>query len=303
MGVGLDVTERKRADERIEALAYHDALTGLPNRRLVLDRLGVALAHAHRHGKRLGVMFLDLDDFKDVNDSLGHQAGDELLKAIAARLGGAMRAEDTLARIGGDEFVVLLTQVCDATQAAAVGQQVLGLLRAPVLVAGRELFMHASMGISIYPEDGHDADTLLKNADAALYRAKEQGRDNCQLYTLSLHTAAMARLEMESGLHRALERGELFLEYQPAWDLARNHVHGVEALMRWRHPVQGVLLPADFLPLAESSSLILPMGWWALATACRQVKAWQGLGHPDLTVAVNIAARQFHDPSLLRRVT
>ncbi|MCM2256217.1 MAG: EAL domain-containing protein [Vicinamibacteria bacterium] len=303
MGVGLDVTARKVADARIEALAYNDALTGLPNRRLLLDRLGVALAHAHRQGKRLGVMFLDLDDFKDVNDSLGHQAGDDLLQAIAARLAGAMRAEDTVARIGGDEFVLLLTQVSDATQAAAVGQQVLGLLRAPVMVAGRELFMNGSMGISIYPEDGHDADTLLKNADAALYRAKEQGRDNCQLYTLSLHTAAMARLEMESGLHRALERGELFLEYQPAWDLTRNRVHGVEALMRWRHPVHGVLPPADFLPLAESSSLILPMGWWALATACRQVKAWQELGHPDLTVAVNIAARQFHDPSLLRRVT
>jgi EAL domain-containing protein (putative c-di-GMP-specific phosphodiesterase class I)/PleD family two-component response regulator len=199
--------------------------------------------------------------------------------------------------------VVLLTNVPDATQAALVGQKVLLLLKAPFRVGEREIFVNGSMGIAMYPEDGTDFDSLLKNADAALYRAKKEGRDNCQLYTKSLHTAAMERLEMEGGLRRALERGELFLEYQPALDLKGNHVHGVEALMRWRHPVRGVLPPGEFLPLAESSSLILPMGWWALATACRQAKAWQELGHPDLTVAVNIAARQFHDRSFLRRVT
>jgi diguanylate cyclase (GGDEF)-like protein/PAS domain S-box-containing protein len=303
MGVGLDITERKLANARIETLAYHDALTGLPNRHLLQDRMGVAMAQAHRRGKRMGVLFLDLDHFKDVNDSLGHQAGDELLQAIAARLTGTMRSGDTVARIGGDEFVVLLTHIADAGSAVFVGQKILGLLKAPVHVGERELFVNGSMGISMYPEDGRDFDSLLKNADAALYRAKEEGRDNCQLYTRSLHTAAMARLEMEGGLRRALERGELFLEYQPALDLEGERVHGVEALMRWRHPVRGVLPPGEFLPLAESSSLIVPMGWWVLTTACRQAKAWQELGHPDLTVAVNVAARQVHDPTFLRRVT
>jgi diguanylate cyclase (GGDEF)-like protein/PAS domain S-box-containing protein len=303
MGVGLDVTERKRADARIEALAYHDTLTDLPNRRLLEDRMHVATAMARRLGKRLAVLFLDLDDFKDVNDSLGHQAGDELLKAVAERLRGAMRSGDTVARIGGDEFVVLLTEIGDATQAVLVGQKILALLKAPVRVGERELFVNGSMGIAMYPDDGADPESLMKNADAALYRAKELGRDNCQLYTVSLHTAALARLEMEGGLRRALERDELFLEYQPALDLTGDRVHGVEALIRWRHPVRGVLPPAEFLPLAESSSLIVPMGWWALATACRQARAWQLAGHPGLTVSVNVAARQFHDPSLLRRVT
>ncbi|HEY6553502.1 MAG TPA: EAL domain-containing protein, partial [Vicinamibacteria bacterium] len=303
MGVGLDITARKVADARIETLAYHDALTGLPNRPLLLDRMVVSMAQAHRRAKRLGVLFLDLDDFKDVNDSLGHQAGDELLRAVAERLKGAMRSDDTVSRIGGDEFVVLLTNIVDANQAVAVGQKILTLLKAPVALGDREIFVNGSMGISMYPEDGTDCDSLLKNADAALYRAKKEGRDNCQLYTKSLHTAAMERLELEGGLRRALERGELYLEYQPALDLKSGLVHGVEALMRWRHPVRGVLLPAEFLPLAESSSLILPMGWWALGAACRQARAWQLQGHPDLTVAVNIAARQFHDRSLLKRVT
>jgi diguanylate cyclase (GGDEF)-like protein/PAS domain S-box-containing protein len=303
MGVALDVTARKLADARIELLAYHDALTDLPNRRLLQDRMAVAIAQADRLGKRLGLLFLDLDHFKDVNDSLGHHAGDELLKAVAARLRKAMRSDDTVARIGGDEFVVLLTHIADASQAAVVGQKILTLLKAPVRVGERELFVNGSLGIAMYPEDGADFDSLLKNADAALYRAKKEGRDNCQLYTLSLHTAAMARLEMEGGLHRALERRELFLEYQPTLDLTSDRVYGLEALLRWRHPVHGVLPPADFLPLAESSSLIVPMGSWVLATACRQARAWQKLGHPDLTVAVNIAARQFQDPSFFRRVT
>jgi len=303
MGVGLDVTERKAADARIETLAYHDALTGLPNRSLLQDRVVVALAQARRRSRRLGVLFLDLDHFKDVNDSLGHQVGDELLKAIAERLNGIIGSGDTVARIGGDEFAVLLTHIADATEAASVGQKILGLVKAPIRVGERELFVNGSMGVSVYPEDGTDFNSLLKNADAALYRAKEEGRDNCQLYTLSLQTAAMARLEMEVGLRRALERGELFLEYQPALDLIGDRVHGVEALMRWRHPVHGVLLPAEFLPLAESSSLIVPMGWWALGTACGQARAWQQMGHPDLVVAVNIAERQFHDPTFLRHVT
>ncbi len=302
MGVGLDITERKLADARIEDLAYHDSLTGLPNRRLLQDRVGVALAQARRRGQRLAVLFLDLDHFKDVNDSLGHLVGDELLQKVAARLSGAIRSDDTVARIGGDEFAVLLTHVADGTQAALVGQKILVLLKAPIRVGERELFVNGSMGIAMYPEDGTDFDNLLKSADTALYRAKSEGRDNCQLYTPSLHIAAMARLELELGLRRALERGELFLEYQPALDLTADRVYGVEALMRWRHPVRGVLPPAEFLPVAESSSIVVPMGWWVLATACRQAKAWQRLGHPDLMLAVNIGARQLHDPSLLRRV-
>jgi diguanylate cyclase (GGDEF)-like protein/PAS domain S-box-containing protein len=302
MGVGLDVTARKLTDARIEVLAYHDALTGLANRRLLEDRIGVAIAQARRRHRHLAVLFLDLDDFKDVNDSLGHHAGDLLLQAVARRLEHGMRSDDTVARIGGDEFVVLLTHVADAEQAAAVADKVLLLLKAPFQIAERELFVNASLGIATFPEDGADAVALLKNADAALYRAKRGGRDNCQPYTLSLHTAAIARLDMESGLRRAQERGELFVEYQPALDLESGRVYGVEALLRWRHPSAGVLQPAAFLPLAESSSIIVPMGSWVLATACRQAKAWQALGFPNLTMAVNIAARQFQDPAFLGRL-
>ena len=225
MGVGLDITERKAADARIEALAYHDALTGLPNRRLLQDRVGVAMAQAHRRRKRLGVLFLDLDHFKDVNDSLGHQAGDEWLKALAERLKGAMRSGDTVARIGGDEFVVLLANIADAKQALLVGQKILVLLKAPVRVGERELSVKGSIGISMYPEDGTDFDSLLNKADAALYWAKEKGRDNCQLHTSSLPSAAMARLEMEGP---APKRGERFLESEPALDLRSDPVPRVE---------------------------------------------------------------------------
>jgi diguanylate cyclase (GGDEF)-like protein len=302
MGVGLDVTARKLADARIEVLAYHDALTGLPNRRLLQDRIDVAIAQARRRHRHLAVLFLDLDDFMDVNDSLGHHTGDLLLQAVGQRLQGGMRSDDTVARIGGDEFVILLTHVAGASQAALVAEKILFLLKAPFQVGERELFVNASVGIATFPADGADSGTLLKNADAALYRAKKEGRDNCKPYTLSLHTAAIARLDMESGLRRAQERGELFVEYQPALDLKGGGLHGVEALLRWRHPTAGVLQPAAFLPLAESSSLIVPMGAWVLATACRQAKAWQDLGLPGLTMAVNIAARQFQDPGFLGRV-
>ena len=204
MGVGFDITERKKADARIEALAYRDALTSLPNRRLLQDRVGVAMAHAHRRGERLGVLFLDLDHFKDVNDSLGHQAGDELLKAVAERLSGAMRRDDTVARIGGDEFVVLLAHIADATQAARVAQKILALLKAPVRVGKRELFVNGTIGISVYPDDGRDFDGLLKNADAALYRAKSQGRGNGDL------------------------EGDLLAEHQPAREGPFDRSHGVE---------------------------------------------------------------------------
>jgi diguanylate cyclase (GGDEF)-like protein/PAS domain S-box-containing protein len=302
MGVGLDVTARKLADARIEVLAYHDALTGLPNRRLLEDRIGVAIAHARRRHRHLAVLFLDLDDFKDVNDSLGHHAGDLLLQEVGRRLQDGMRSDDTVARIGGDEFVVLLTHVTSAAQAAVVAAKILLLLKAPFQLGERELFVNASVGIATFPEDGVDAGALLKNADAALYRAKREGRDNCQPYTLSLHTAASARLDMESGLRRAEERGELFVEYQPALDLRSGTVYGVEALLRWRHPSAGVLQPAAFLPLAESSSIIVSIGTWVLATACRQAKAWQEGGFPNLTMAVNIAARQFQDPAFLGRL-
>ena len=274
MGVGLDITARKLTDARIEALAYHDALTGLPNRRLLQDRIDVAIAQARRRQRHLAVLFLDLDDFKDVNDSLGHHAGDLLLQAVGQRLQGGMRSDDTVARIGGDEFVVLLTHVASASQAALVADKILFLLKAPFQVGERELFVNASVGIATFPQDGSDSGTLLKNADAALYRAKKEGRDNCQPYTLSLHTAAIARLDMESGLRRAQERGELFVEYQPALDLKGGCLHGVEALLRWRHPTAGVLQPAEFLPLAESSSLIVPHG---LVGALDRLPAGEGV--------------------------
>lgn len=227
MGVGLDITERKLAHARVEALAYHDALTSLPNRRLLQDRVGVAMAQAHRRGERLGVLFLDLDHFKDVNDYLGHQVGDDLLRAVAERLNGAMRRDDTVARIGGDEFVVLLAHIADAAQAAHVAHKILALLKAPVRVGDRELFVKGSIGISVYPEDGTDFDSLLKNADVALYRAKSEGGGNGQVHAPRPPTAATARLE-EAGPRRVLEQSELVREYRPAHGLTPHRVSRVD---------------------------------------------------------------------------
>ena len=297
-----DISERKRAEEQIRNLAYHDGLTGLPNRLLFNDRLTMAVAQAHRHGHRLAVLFLDVDRFKLINDSLGHSLGDRLLQGVAERLKACVREGDTVARLGGDEFTLLLPEITRALDVVNVAEKILEAVKLPFRLEGRELFVSASMGISLYPDDGTDAETLVKNADAAMYRAKEQGRDNYRLYAPAMNATALERLALESSLRKALSQGELVVYYQPLVDLRMGRVHGVEALLRWRHPERGLMAPSDFIPLAELTGQILAMGPWVLRTACAQVKAWHDRGHAQLSVAVNISARQFQQPDLVGQV-
>jgi diguanylate cyclase (GGDEF)-like protein len=297
--------EREAAElaaNEIEHLAYHDALTGLPNRPLFIDRLIVALAQAHRSNHRLAVFFLDLDRFKDINDSLGHSVGDQLLKEVAARIRRCVRESDTVARFGGDEFTLLIPRFENVEEAAKVAQKVIETLRIPFEIQERELFVTTSVGISLYPNDGLDAETLVRNADTAMYRAKESGRDNYQLYAPAMNARALERLALENMLRKALVNQELVLYYQPLVDVATRSVIGVEALLRWQHPELGLLSPAHFISVAELSGLIIPIGEWVLHTACKQVRIWQKKLDYELTVSVNLSARQFQQPDLVQQI-
>jgi diguanylate cyclase (GGDEF)-like protein/PAS domain S-box-containing protein len=302
IGAALDITERKQAEEQVRTLAYQDTLTGLPNRLLFHDRLALGIAQAHRHGQRLAVLFVDLDRLKAVNDSIGHAAGDHVIRTVGTRLRAAVREGDTVARLGGDEFILLLPDVGQAVDAAKVADKVLESLREPLLVEGRELVVTASVGISLYPDDGKDAESLVKNADAAMYGAKERGRDTYQIYTKALNASAVEQLALESRFRKALVQDELVLHYQPIVDLATGDLHAVEALLRWRHPELGLIRPADFIPLAEITGLIVPIGLWVLRTACAQARAWQSIGRADLKVAVNLSVRQFQQADLAAQV-
>jgi diguanylate cyclase (GGDEF)-like protein/PAS domain S-box-containing protein len=302
LATALDVTERKRAEEQIRQLAYHDALTRLPNRALFADRLAVAVGPAPPRGPNVALLLLDLDRFKVINDSLGHGVGDELLKTVGDRLRAAVREGDTVARLGGDEFTLVLPGLTRPHDVLRIAEKILASVKAPFELGGREVYVTASMGVSLFPDDGLDPETLVKNADAAMYRAKEQGRDNCQLYARSMNASALERLALESRLRRAVARQELKVHYQPIVDLATGRVRGVEALARWHHPDLGSVSPADFIPLAEITGTIVPLGDFVLREACRQARAWRDGGREDLSVAVNLSARQLQQPDLVAKV-
>jgi diguanylate cyclase (GGDEF)-like protein len=287
---------------RVEYLAYHDGLTALPNRSLFNKLLSQAISQAQRYHRQLVVAFIDLDRFKQINDTLGHEAGDELLKEVANRLKACLRDSDTVARLGGDEFVVLLTELGEETYAAMVAQKIITVIAKPFVLLGQEFRVTASIGISIYPKDGPDEQTLTKNADIAMYQAKEDGKNNFQFYSEKLNANSLERLTLESGLRHALERGEFQLNYQAKRDIANGQITGMEALLRWQHPDLGMVAPMQFIPVAEETGLIMPIGKWVLQTACLQNVAWQKQGLPRLKIAVNLSARQFADEHLLRDV-
>ncbi|NPU91672.1 MAG: EAL domain-containing protein [Gammaproteobacteria bacterium] len=285
--------EVEATKKKLDHLAYHDVLTELPNRTLLQDRLNQAIEVAHRQGSRLALMFLDLDRFKHINDSLGHAVGDQLLQAVARRLMACVRHSDTVSRLGGDEFVLLLFTIACLEDAAVTAEKVLESLTRPYLIDRRDLHISASIGISIYPDDGQDAETLIKNADIAMYCAKENGRNNYKLFEQGMNALAVQRQSIEANLHRALERQEFVLHYQPKINLHSGAIVGVEALIRWNHPQRGLVLPAQFISIAEECGLILPIGRWVLREACRQAQAWQQAGLPPITVAVNTSALEF----------
>lgn len=294
--------QRQQTEETIRYQALHDLLTGLPNRILFGDRLTISLLNARRSSKILAVMFLDLDRFKTINDSLGHTVGDQLLQRVTERLTGCLREGDTVARWGGDEFTLLLPQISCPKDAAKSAQRVVEALKPPFNLDGHELYITSSVGIALYPYAGEDSQTLLKSADGALYRAKELGRNNYQFYSAALNAKASELLTLESRLHQALERQELLVYYQPQVNITTGEVIGMEALVRWQHPEIGMISPATFVPIAEKNGLIIPIGKWVLRTACAQNKAWQDQGLAPLSVAVNISVRQFQQSDLVETV-
>lgn len=303
-GIFHDITQRKQAEARISQLTHHDALTGLPNRVLLRERIESGLVQARREQEALALMFIDVDRFKYINDSLGHQAGDALLVEMASRLKQALRPQDTVSRMGGDEFTLLLPQM-DAEGAAYLAQEIIARISAPCQIDGMALIVTPSIGIAMFPGDGQDVDALLQAGDTAMYRAKAAGGANFQFYKLGMHLSASRTLQLENALRWALERHELELHYQPQIDLKTGRVTGCEALLRWKRPELGMVSPAEFIPIAEASGLILPIGEWVLRTAVAQSRAWQGAGQPPSVMAVNISAVQFRQtqfPELVRAV-
>ncbi|MCP3677522.1 MAG: EAL domain-containing protein [Deltaproteobacteria bacterium] len=302
VGTVQDITERKVAEERMEHMAYHDPLTGLPNRALLIDHLCLALAAAQRHKLLAAVLFIDLDRFKLINDTMGHSKGDEVLNVVAARLKKCTRKSDTLARQGGDEFILLVQELDRVEDITKVAETIFSALKEPFKVEKDIFSITVSMGISIYPNDGEDADTLIKNADIALYAAKDEGRNNFQLYNASMNESITKRLRLENKLRKALENEEFLLHYQPQVDSTSGEVIGTEALVRWQEPEEGLIPPGEFIPVAEDTRLIVPIGEWVLRTACAQTRMWQKRGLKQVTMAVNISTHQFNQKDFVDTV-
>jgi diguanylate cyclase (GGDEF)-like protein/PAS domain S-box-containing protein len=302
LGVMRDITERKRMEQQINYMATHDTLTGLPNRLMFSQLLNQVIRSAQRHGKQLAVLFIDLDRFKIINDSLGHEAGDQLLKKIAKRFKRSLRVVDVVGRLGGDEFVIFIEEVEEFRQVEIVAQKLLSSAIKPMVLQGQECRVTASIGISIYPRDGEDEQSLIKNADIAMYFAKEEGKNNYQFYSKDIQSLSNERLSLETNLRRALERNELSLKYQAKVDFKTGMITGVEALLRWDNPYLGSVTPTQFIPVAEETGLILPIGRWVMKTTCAQNVAWQRQGLPPVCMAVNLSLRQLMDDNLLEDI-
>jgi diguanylate cyclase (GGDEF)-like protein/PAS domain S-box-containing protein len=298
----LDLTERKRAEERIRYMADHDSLTELPNRTLFRDRLQQAMTHAHRTHAKVAVLFLDLDDFKNINDSLGHEIGDRLLQMVATRLRECVREDDTVARLGGDEFVLSLPLQNGNGDAALVAHKALHALDLPFECDGHELHLSSSIGISVYPDDGDDVDTLMRTADTAMYHAKAKGRSNYQFFTPALNRAAQRRLSLTNALRRALIRNEFELHYQPQVNVENGNIISAEALLRWNKASKHAVSCNEYIRVAEETGIILQLGEWVLREACKQLKHWHGLGYKDMMMAVNLSPRQFYQPDFQNRI-
>ena len=298
-GSAQDITERKRMEDEVRKLALYDPLTGLPNRLLFREELERAMLRAKRSGTMIGVLFLDLDKFKRINDSLGHDNGDHLLREIAARLRHSARGEEVVARFGGEEVTMLIGPLKNADEASRVAQRIVRAFAEPVQLQGQELFASTSIGISLYPTDATDASELIKNADTAMYAAKSMGRNGYQFYDRSMNESTLAKLEFDVAMRRGLSRGEFVLHYQPRIDTRTNQVAGCEALIRWNHPVQGLILPGQFIGIAEESGFIIPMGKWVIDQACWRQRAWRDMGLPRIPIAVNLSALHFVRPEIV----
>ena len=295
----VDVTALKKANQQMEHLALFDALTGLANRRLFIDRLHNSVLNARRHKKITALLFLDLDQFKRINDTLGHQAGDKLLLTIADRLKTCVRPQDTVARLGGDEFTILLNDITDIESIPSIAKQILTKLKEPIKLGKHEIIVSTSIGITLSPNDSINSDTLMKNADLALYMAKENGRDGYHFFTESLNIRANKLLEIENELREAIEHGDFYLNYQPQINLKTGEIASVEALIRWKHPTKGEISPYEFIPIAEETGLIVQIGQWVLHQACKEIQELNDLTGKSLRVAINLSSRQFEDPELV----
>jgi diguanylate cyclase (GGDEF)-like protein len=293
IAVSEDITESKANHQRIAFMATHDELTSLPNRNLLNDRLQQAIEHAKRHSQKMAVLFIDIDHFKYINDSLGHQIGDELLQILAERLQSVLRKEDTVARFGGDEFVVILPNITEVSYVKLIATKLLNKIKSPYKIVEHELLITGSIGISLYPDDALFSDDLIQQADSAMYLAKEHGRNNSQFYTAEINERITRRLTLEKALRQAVEQQQFVLFYQPKIDLMTNQITGVEALVRWQHPELGLVSPMEFIPLAEETGIILELGRWVMETACQQMKQWEDEIPCIVNMSINVSARQF----------